>query len=674
MKLTKLLLYLYLLSFTNLYLSASVKEIDGNTLLESKYYDDYYLKIYKIPQELMTFTTNGGKVFSSELDKAFDNNYETFWRGESIKDSSDLINIKITFSKTVTIDRLLYRAPLYWGITGYGYPTQLRIYFKLKNINGILTDDDSDFLLVEDIISETTGKLVLFQFEEELTCDQIKLEWVNLEVSDLITPAASEICFFSPENKYINQLLDIFIPNDYTHLLIKQEYYSDYYKINELEGEIKINDLMTENIEEIIKRLKKIANKQIQFDSRREFTTNQTAKKNIIHQYGNVASYSKSILKMSRGGTDRQTTGIFGLSNENITIYVDAKDNEVNLPSIRFSQYRGNTSYWLSNQYKLKKGKNVLAFTYFDTQKYEFEIKSGGPIYIENKFEKDEQSQNIRIYIEGGTLFPVFRLNEDENEFKNRLSEYILNIVKYPDNYFNIAEMESNHVMISVNATEAHENYNIKGKSPKANLLYWDEVFKKYYIFDGIQFEENQIYYNYKNNYIKIHIRYSQKYRQNVAAYASTEHIGIFYDEDLYRAMVSTEGIGDRLAHEVGHMIDVSPREIAEETNNVLKEFSLETIDKYLGFRDADYHFIEHYMAPENISTLLRGCDEKNISDCKGVFTNFKRYKLLFLIWWEIESLYHGYWGKLDNLYRFNYSLVSSMSKTEGMVYLSSYI
>ena len=673
MELTKILFFINLLSFIKINLSAIVKEIDGN-ILENKYKNDYYIKAYKIPLSLMTFTSNGGKLFDNELDKAFDDDYETFWRTTSRKINSDYININITFSKTITIDRLLYKAPTNWDIIGYGYPTQLKIYIKLKNIEGIITDDDSDFLLIEDVISEKTGNIVVFQFEEEIFCDQIKLEWANLEGhdTDLIFPSASEIIFLSPENKYINQLLDIFIPNDYTHLLIKPEYYNDHNIINDLEGQIRIDHQMSENIEEIIKRLKKIMNKEIQFDSRREFTTNQTAKNNIIHQYGDVASYSKSILKMRFGGTNRQSTGIFGLSGENITIYVDAKENEINLPSIRFSQYRGNYNYWISNQYNLKKGKNIFVFKYFDLQN--FHIKSGGPIYIENKFEKNEQSQNIRIYIEGGTLFPIFRLNDDENEFKNILSEFILNIIKYPENYFNIAEMESNNVMITVNATEAYENYNIKGKSPQANLLHWDDVLKKYYIFDGIQFKENQIYYNNKNNYIKIHIRYSYKYKENVAAYAYTEHIGIFLAEDLYSAIVSTEGIGARLAHEVGHMIDVTPREITEETNNVLKEYSCEVIDKYRGFRDSNYDFLLYYMTPENISTLLRGCNEKNISDCKGVFTSFKRYKFLFLLWWEIECLYHGYWGKLDNFYRYNYSLVSSMSKTEGMVYLSSYI
>ena len=105
--------------------------------------------------------------------------------------------------------------------------------------------------------------------------------------------------------------------------------------------------------------------------------------------------------------------------------------------------------------------------------------------------------------------------------------------------------------------------------------------------------------------------------------------LGFFLEEDLYKELVSTEGVEARLAYEVGHIIDVTPKEIVEETNNVLKEYSEEVIDKYRRYRDADYDFLVNYMAPENISTLLRGCDEKNVSDCKGVFTSFKRYKFL---------------------------------------------
>ena len=234
--------------------------------------------------------------------------------------------------------------------------------------------------------------------------------------------------------------------------------------------------------------------------------------------------------------------------------------------------------------------------------------------------------------------------------------------------------METERIMITINATKAYENYVSKGKSPQDNLLYWNEVTKKYYIFDEIQFDENQLYYNEKNKYIKIHLRYSIKYKDNILAYAYIEHIGIFMKEELYVAMVSTEGIGRTMSHEFGHMIDVTPREIKEETNNVLREYSLLMVDINKGDNYLDYNILEKGMTPDNISTLLRGCSSQNKAECNGLFTDYKRYRFLGLIWWEIESYYPGYWGKLNNLYRYNYSVVSKMDKSEQLLYFSSYI
>ena len=129
---------------------------------------------------------------------------------------------------------------------------------------------------------------------------------------------------------------------------------------------------------------------------------------------------------MGWGCTNRQSTGIFGLSNEKIIIYVDANEDEIHLPSIRFSQFIGIYHKWLSSPYQLKKGKNEFIVEKFDIEKSIIELISGGPIYIENKFTSEEQSQSIRIYIEGGVLFPVFRKGDDEEEYRNTLNQYIL--------------------------------------------------------------------------------------------------------------------------------------------------------------------------------------------------------------------------------------------------------
>ena len=44
------------------------------------------------------------------------------------------------------------------------------------------------------------------------------------------------------------------------------------------------------------------------------------------------------------------------------------------------------------------------------------------------------------------------------------------------------------------------------------------------------------------------------------------------------------------------------------------------------------------------------------------------------MIWWDLESFHHGYWGKLDNMYRFNNTLPAGITKEEKMVYFSSVV
>jgi hypothetical protein len=44
-----------------------------------------------------------------------------------------------------------------------------------------------------------------------------------------------------------------------------------------------------------------------------------------------------------------------------------------------------------------------------------------------------------------------------------------------------------------------------------------------------------------------------------------------------------------------------------------------------------------------------------------------------FFIFWNLESIYHGYWGKVDNLYRYNYtSETNKLTKEERFAYFSS--
>ena len=46
---------------------------------------------------------------------------------------------------------------------------------------------------------------------------------------------------------------------------------------------------------------------------------------------------------------------------------------------------------------------------------------------------------------------------------------------------------------------------------------------------------------------------------------------------------------------------------------------------------------------------------------------------IIISLFWNLESIYHGYWGKVDNLYRYNYtSETNKLTKEERFAYFSS--
>ena len=644
-----------------------VEVIDKNE--KTKYNNWNYLKVYKIPNSMMDIKSNGDEMYNHDLLYAFDEDFETFWESFDYQKDTFLNNIIITFSKTITFNRIVYKAPTINDIEGVGYPNLLNIYYKIRKPDGSLSESESDFLLIDNIISETTDNTVVFNLNEEVICDQIKLEWSIIEQSvniNFFWATASKIMLLIPENEKLNKLIDLFHNNDYTYLNVNEEYYEQIFDIEqELEDYINTYD----HIKEMVDRAEKIINGELKFEKRREFTTNQKASMNVIYQYGDVRRYSRNVLKMKRGGTNRQCTGIYGFSGDNITIYVQAKKDN-NLPSIRFSQYIGKSTNFLSNLFKLKKGKNILQIPNFDISEISVNIKSGGPLYIENIYTEEEQSQDIKIYIENGILFPLFRINDNEEEFKNILSQYILDYNNNLDSYYNIMELYSKRITITLNATFGDEIYNIQGESPQKNLLIWDEIMKYFYIFDGIQFEKNEPYYDPKNEYINIHIRYSVPVLGSTA-FSSNEHIGIFYKDIFKFSLLSYIEIGKTLSHEVGHMIDLNERELAERTNVVLEEYAIQTIYKNIYHRD-NIERLHEDIAPDNIDNLKRFCGSRH--ECKGFFINTNGYVYTHYTWWAIESFNPGYWGKLDNLYRYNSSLISLMNKNEAMVFLTSLI
>ena len=657
----ELIFYLFLLIFVKIKAGYEIIVQEGEEL--HRYNNDDYLRLYKIPNSMMQFKATGGETNNHPLSNAFDENFDTYW--ESIEHKTDTFSnaIEITFSKTITFDRVIFKAP-----TTKGFPSFFNFYCKLRKPDGTLSEKDSDFLLIDTTAVDSVTNRIAYYLYDPATCDQIKLEWDMVDDREDKFPkaTASEIMVLIPQNNALDKLLNLYSEKDYTQLTLNDEYKN----INDLELELQDYIYTYDHIKEIIDRAKKIAKGELKYNKRREFTTNQKAqgKMNVLHQHGNIREYSNKILGMRYGSTNLQCTGIYGYAGDNIIIYVQSEDASP-LPSIYFSQYMG--FFFRSQLYKLKKGKNVLKIPKLDTTGITVMAKPGGPIYFENIYTPSEQSQNIKIYIDNGILFPLFKKNDDETEFKSILKQYILDYNKNIDSYYNIMELSSDRVTITLNATEADLQYNINKESPQKNLENWDNLMIFLYSFVGIQFEKNQPYYSPENEYINIHIRYSTPLA-GAYAYSYYDYIGLF-DPSSFTFPLITHKINHRaFVHEIGHMLDLDCMEIPEKTNVVLEEYSTNTVYKGTYNRMKYMVLIYEDIAPDNIDNLSRHC--QGLTECKGFFIDVGKYYHAHYMWWDIEAFNPGYWGKLYNMYRYNYTLIEKMNKNEGMVYFSSLI
>ena len=139
-------------------------------------------------------------------------------------------NITITFKTKVSINRMVYQA--YSNdkcINGLGYPILLKIYYKNRDNQGNLILNDKDFILGDTIISNPTGNKVIFYFDKIISCDQIKIEFKEINFCDYNNfekvVSANEIVFLNPETDNVNEnIMNAFNKSDYRELILTEEY------------------------------------------------------------------------------------------------------------------------------------------------------------------------------------------------------------------------------------------------------------------------------------------------------------------------------------------------------------------------------------------------------------------------------------------------------------------
>ena len=642
-------------------------KLEVMTEIDSKYEKDEYLELFQIPNSLISSSKELEDKNQSKKSLRFLKFIPNFLSRREEEER----NILFIFQKSSFIDRLIYKKndkEISEQCLRIGKINKLKFFFKQSL--------DSNFSSVQDFKIVKTETKIIFIFPKKLECIQLKIvinESSSCSNENEEKVEQNDFLILSPETKNINEnILNAYDKNDYRRLTLSKEFNNAEIIMN-LEKES--NELeISDNAKNYIKRMKAVFTGSLTYDPKREFSTSLNLNVNPLFQRGDIASYAQKTLKMCWAGTNRQPTGIYGRSNETITITVKRGNKNDPLPSIRCSQYLGTFSF-LGIVHTLKEGTQTIKVDNFKIdERYNldrFYTFPGGPLYLINPYTKDMQSQNLSVYIEGGTLFPVYRLGYNENEYKNGLLETINLNKKDNKTYFDITELVGHHVMFTFKASLAYENYVNRKYHPESNVMYWDLYLSSLFRFDGIQFSPDDPYYDDKNNYLNIHIRYSQPYGES---YAYTEHVGIFYDHWLATAAhFLQDEIGWGYPHEIGHMMDIDDRKIVETTNNMISKFSethLQKINQWGG------DFVENnikFLTLDDVDDNLRGCKSTNKTECKGYFMNVDSYN--FFIFWNLESIHHGYWGKVDNMYRYNYTTeTSKLTKEERFAYFSSVV
>ncbi len=616
-------------------------DIDFTTTL-SEYLQTDYINNYAITtntendEYILKYSNNGGNYPGNVLSKAFDLNFDTFWETNIVNSNSYKNYVLIEFNKQVEVDKLLFATRRDDKLKGF--PKTATFY---------ISDDGVTFQKIGEGNTDLSTNILIYNFDKPYTFKYFKFEYT--QVNDNLTQhcSASEFIFFKPEEEILKTARNLF--TDYKKSIIDSQYAS-LSAINKLELDLNKLNFIPSQVQKDIQRAKDILNGNLSFDTKyREFSTDKDMNGKYIKQVGNVWDYARYDLDMTWQGTNRQVTGIYAKPNETITIFVEANPTDP-LPQIVFTQHLGYWSQWKSGNYTLQIGENILTTPNLYNSSWSVKTLAGGPIYIINPYTTEEQSQDIRLYIEGGTTFPVFYMGQDEIRYEKNLRDYNELLDAQPENYLDITEIVSNKVILTVQASRAYDFYITQNYSVAKVCDNWETYLKSLYVFEGVNFTKGTLNYDDRAEYLNVNIRIMQPY---AAAYAYTEHIGI-QTNNWQDTAITGENFGWGMTHEIGHMMDISERVVSETTNNMVSNFNKAANEKD-GSREG-HLTITNLMAPDDVNPA--NVWQKNSGNAA--------------IWWNIESIFPGYWGKLENMYR--YAKADGMNKVEKQVYFSSIV
>lgn len=589
-------------------------QIQSGTANVSKFepfYTDYineYDEAYRVKN--LSISNNGGQYNNSSAIKyAIDEDTNTHWETGNRNSDAFKNEVILTLEEAEIISRLTYKS----RVSTKGFAEQFSIY-----VSPVATGEN--FQKVTEGNYTVTSDMLEIQFEPtkvkrvKFVFDKAKEDWAS--ISDIRVYKEDSVAN-KMKNLFANGLMDTV-----------SEEFDTIEKLTELENEVAKHPLASTYSEDI-QMAKDIIN-----------GTLQSVKTVVAEQYGDRNAHANKNLKFGFGNNN-QPTGVVARPGETITVYVDAEQGQP-LPQLVFSQQEGSFASW-GRTVSLNIGKNVItvpAVTQNDGW-YNHSVTPGGPVYIVNPYTEEQQGKAPVIrFASGCEQFPMMDKNTDEQEFLELLKDYKARVdadKKANPNVMDrkmidVVEIVSDHLVFTGTATGAYEAYINQEFGPMNTVNMYndhmDMVFN-YYGLDGSN-ENNDIKYTREN------IRLAQPFGY---MYAAGGHIGV--QGDVMVSMLTSVGSWG-VDHEMGHKLDIGVRTLGEVTNNMIPQNS----SYYYNKPNKRIPF-ESHVFKNVIST-----DSNNHYD-GGYFERLA-------VFWQLEMIYPGYWGKLNKQYRENNVVLDS--------------
>lgn len=581
-----------------------------------------YDKAFRISAEsIQSIKNNGGTYGDRVIARAIDGDPNTFWETGKPNSATFKNQFEVTFKEPQTINRMMY-ATRQDGAKPKGFPKAFEIYASP-------TESGNDYVLVgKGSYAGLTADTMQYTFKKTTAK---RMKFVFIEAHQDWT-SASEVAFYKEDalSKTVDSLF-----TDGTMTVINEQFANADY-LEKLIAQAETHPLRAY----LLNRL----------NLAKDIVNGSDLKKDIVTlpQNGDSVHQSRSVLRMSRFGTNFLSTGIVALPGETFKVYVDADPNSP-LPRIAFTQQEASFSNW-NRTYDLKPGENTFTVPKIYDSSWPMKSNPGGAVYFINPYTAVEQPKAPRIRTAGGEKFPVFTSGDDSAAFLKELKAYKEKLDAHPDKMIDIFELNMKNVTFTGTTTGAYDAYITRGVKPEDTIRTWDGIMDDMFAFAGIDGRSPL----HSKDKARSFIRLMQPYG---AAYAGMEHVGIQRGSmSAYLDPSRIDSIMWGIVHEFGHEMDIPASEWTEITNNVWSSYIY--MKRGLGDR-VQYPTIFENQSPDEFGNT-KGFDDYGYFEKLAMF-------------WQLQIKNERYWADLQSLYRERKPAVSNeQQKRDTMILYSS--